>query len=385
MLTFSTLKSDLYRLAGVTSSSVRDDIEEAARLAILKGQERFVRFGDWSFLNQYQNVVYIPLAAPYETGTVTVTQDSKTVTGSGTAFTADMAGDFFQLDGGEIYEIRTFTSATSIELAIPYQSDTAADEDFKILKRFYPIPLDFVRPVASQAVLSTPGSMQELALDYNPNASFADLIQTGTPQWWGVIGNTRNADYYNTGTVTITTSGGVSTWTVSSGTLPTDSVDRYVRISGEDRFYRVKTRTNGTVFITYETYVNPSDQTSTQATASVWAMTPLSTQLISFSQIPNQRYIFKMPYIKRLPELLLDTDISPISYAGYDNAFLSCCRAEMVKDGRVAIRGDLIGPTVQNAEMALAEAWNDEVYAQSVKEQSAGGRFSRDQVGPSWL
>jgi hypothetical protein len=242
-----------------------------------------------------------------------------------------------------------------------------------------------VRPVASQAVLITPGSQEEQYLAYNDRASFGDLIEVGTPQWFGIVGNTRFADYYNTGTVTVATSAGVSTWTVSTGTLPTDSVDRSVRILGEDRFYRIKTRTDATHFVTYETYVNPDDQTNTQATASTWAMTPLSTQLISFSQVPSQRYIFKMPYIKRLPELLLDTDISPISYAGYDNAFLSCCRAEMVKDGRVAIRGDLIAPTVQNAEVALAEAWNDEVYAQTVKEQSQGGRFLRAQVGPSWM
>ncbi len=387
MLPLSVIKENLYQLVGTKASSSRDDIAEGIRVAILSAQQRFALAGDWEFLEQYQNFVYIPLIAPYETGTVTVTQDSKTVTGASTVWTSDMVGDFFQLDSGELYEIRSFTSATSIELAIPYQSATAATQDYRILKRYYNLPLDFLRPVAQSALLVQLGSgtSGEGIIDYNANASFSDPIETGTPQWYGIPGNNRTYDYYNTSTVTIATSGTTSTWTVAAGTLPLDAVDREVRIVGEDRPYRIKTRSSGSAFITYETYVNPDTLLGTQLTASSWAMTPKETKLISFSAVPSQRFIFKMPYIRKLPELLLDSDISPISLAGYDRALLACCRAEVVKNGRLAVRGDLIQSALVDATDALAEAWGQEVYSQTLKEQASGSRFTRKQTTPAWL
>lgn len=385
MLTFLSLKSDLYLLAGVAANTSRTDIIEAARLAILKAQQRFIQSGDWSFLEQYQDTVYIPLKPPTTTGTVTVTIDSKTVTGVGTTFTADMVGDYFRLTDNEFYEIRFFNSATSIELSIPYQSATAATQTFQILKRFYPLPLDFDRGVTEDARICTPGTNEEVTIDYDHEASFWDIMDTGKPQWYAYEGNSKNADYYNTGTVTIATAAGLSTWTVSSGTLPSDSVDRYVRVVGEDRPYRVKTRLGATTFTTYETYVNPANQTGTLAVATVWAMTPKTTSLIAFSRVPDQRYIFKMPYVKKPLELLLDTDVSLVSTMGYDRALLALARAEMAKDGRVAIRGDLIAPLMADAEAALADAWGSEIYDQTLRDQARGARHKRDQVGPSWL
>lgn len=386
MLTFKNIKDDLYRLSGTTSTSARTDIIEAVRLAILKGQQRFQLHGDWSFLNQWQDTVYIALGAPYTTGTIIVTQDSKTVTGTDTVWTNDMVGSYIQLTNQENYEIRSVESPTSLTLCIPYQGDTITTADtYAINKRFYPLPLDYMRPVARQAYLTQPGYLNVWTLDYNEDAAFSDYIQTNKPQWFSIIGNTKTVDYYNTSTVTIATTGTVSTWTIASGTLPTDIVDREVRISGEDRSYRIKTRSSATEFITYETYVNPSTQLYTQLTASNYAITPKPTMLIAFSTIPDQRYIFNMPYIKRLSEMLLDADVSPISSAGYDQALLALCRAELAKDARTAMNMDTVQNLVGDAEAALAEAWAAEQYAETIKLQSHGTRVSRSQTGPSWI
>lgn len=384
LLTNGVLKEDLARMVGTTSASARRDIEDAINSAISRAQEDFVNVGDWSFLSQYQDRVYIPLAAPYDTGTVTVTQDSKTITGSGTTWTKDMEGSFFAISENEVYEIRSFTSTTSLELAIPYQNDTASAQEYNIYKRFYNLPLNFSRPFGKEAKLAQPGG-NETAIAYSTDASFFDAIQTGKPAWFGIAGNQRGVDYYNTGTVTIATTGGVSTWTFSGATLPSDVVDREIRIVGESRSYYIKTRSSSSALITYNPYVNPEDGTNTQATASSYAITPADTQLIGFSHVPDQRYIFSMPYVKRLPELILDSDVSPIVLAGYSNAFLTLCRKKIAEDGRVAMRADLVATCIQAGEEGMKNAWDNECRSHALKMEDAFKRLPPIQQGPSWI
>jgi len=385
MLTYTDLLTDLYRLCGATSSTARSDIQDAVKSAVRRAQERFCLYGDWSFLHQYQDVVYIPLGAPYNTGTVDVTLDSKTVSGTSTTFTLDMEGSFFHLLNKEFYEIRTYTSATSIALAIPYQSATATAQSYEILKRFYPLPLNFLRPIAVEASLITPGSSAKEPIKYNREASFSGPMDKNKPSWFGIVGNTRRTDYFNTGTVTITTVGTTSTWTISTGTLPTDIVDREARVSGESRSYRIATRASATTFTTYDTYVNPSDSTNTLSSASSYAITPKETQLVGFSCIPDQRYIFELPYIKKLPDLIKGTDISEIVQAGYEDAFLSLCRELLARDGRVAMKGDLVESLINSSQIAMAEAWTSELQAQTAKDQASGRMVDRRQLGPAWI
>lgn len=385
LLTFANLKTDLAKMVGTTSSNSRNDISSSITSAIIRAQEDFVNYGDWSFLEQYTDRVYIPIAAPYTTGTISVTQDSKTVTGSGTTWTKDMEGSFLAIDEAEVYEIRSFTSTTSIDLAIPYQNDTASAQTYSIYKRFYNLPLNFSRPHGKDAKLLTPGSSSEVPIAYSVDASFSDAIVKGKPQWFGIAGNQRSNDYHNTGTVTITTTGGVSTWTFSSATLPTDIVDREIRIVGESRSYFIKTRSSSSAAITYDTYVNPADATNTLSTASSYAITPKETQLIGFSNVADQRYIFSMPYIKRLPEMILDSDVSPIVHAGYSNALLTLCRKKIAEDGRIAMRADLVQTCIAASEKAMADAWYSETHGEEMRMEGAMRRPDRIQQGPSWI
>lgn len=384
MLDLGDLKADLYQLIGVNANSARTDIQTAVSGAIRRGTEYFVNHGDWGFLHQLTDVVYIPIGVPYETGTVTVTIDSKAVTGSGTTFTKDMEGSFLLIGDTESYEIQSYVSATSITLSIPYQSATASAQTYSIYKRFYPLPLNLVRPLATQCKLQTPGSNTEIPLAYLADASFADRLQTGSPQWFGIQGNSRRGDYYNTGTVTIATSGTTSTWTVSSGTLPTDIVDREVRIVGESNAYRIATRGGATTFTTYQTYFNPADATSVISTAS-YAITPKDTKLIGFSHIADERRIFSMPYIRYPDEMIASTDISPIVQAGYEHAFLSVCRMILAYDGRTAMKGDQVAKLKDQADTALALAWTAEQHAAMLQGQASTYQDYRQQAGPSWL
>lgn len=385
MLNFSDIKTDLMNMLGSQSNTARADVTRAVKLAVQRAQEKFCMAYDWGFLEQLQDRVYIPLAAPYDTGTVDITQDNKTITGTGTTWTKDMEGSFFQVGSNEFYEIRTFSSTTSMILTIPYQNDTDTGEEYTIYKRFYPLPLNYLRPSARDAKLTIPGSNSENLIAYSRDASFADEIVEGQPTWFGIVGNTRANDYYNTSTVTVATSGTTSTWTVASGTLPTDIVDREVRIDGESNGYYIQTRSSATQFVTYNVYQNPSDGTNTQATASNFAITPKETQLIGFSHVPDQRYIMWLPYIKKPDDLIADTDVSIIVQAGYSDAFIAMCRRILAEDGRVALRADMVANLINASKDALDAAWASEQHAETMKMQGAVRILPRRQIGPSWI
>ncbi len=385
MLTYSDLKTDLYRMVGVKSSTARDDIVAAVKGAIRRAGETFVNYGDWAFLGQLTDVTYIPLETPYDTGSVTIAADSKSVTGVGTTFTKNMEGAFLVPDNLESYEIQSYSGATSLTLSIPYQGTALTENSYTIYRKFYDLPLNFVRPLARDAKLQQVGSNAEYSISYHPDAAFYSRIREGRPRFFSVQGNMRRNDYFNTGTVTVSTTSGTSTWTISTGTLPTDIVDREVRIAGETRAYRISARTGATTFTTYQTYYNPSDATSVVSAAS-YAITPSATKVLAISEIPeSDEYILCLPYIKALDEMIASTDISPIVMAGYEDAFLTMCRQKLAEDGRVSMRADLVTNLIAAGQAALANAWSQEQQAATHQWQGAVRREEAIQIGPSWL
>jgi hypothetical protein len=97
--------------------------------------------GRWSWLEEtYQ----IPLVSNYTTGTVTVTEDSATVTGDGTAWTAAMVGRQFRVEGvSGTYTIAARASGTSLTLDRAWARDTAAAQSYSIYQQIYALPSDF--------------------------------------------------------------------------------------------------------------------------------------------------------------------------------------------------------------------------------------------------
>jgi hypothetical protein len=70
----------------------------------------------------------------YDTGTVSVTNGSATVTGSGTAWSAAVnIGDAFYGPDDKIYEVQSVGSNTSITLADNYEGTTASGQSYKIV------------------------------------------------------------------------------------------------------------------------------------------------------------------------------------------------------------------------------------------------------------
>lgn len=69
----------------------------------------------------------------YTTGTVVVTNNDATITGTSTTFTAGMVGRWFKFDNdGDWYRLKTFTSTTEMELESVFEGSTATTNTYVI-------------------------------------------------------------------------------------------------------------------------------------------------------------------------------------------------------------------------------------------------------------
>lgn len=113
----------------------------------------------WSWLIKYGQFL---APASYSTGTVSVTNASDAVTGSGTTWTAAMVGRQFRVGtDAPIYTVASFISATSITLDAVYGGDTDATASYEIYQCFFTVPDDFSQFVT----LWDPQYNWQLALD----------------------------------------------------------------------------------------------------------------------------------------------------------------------------------------------------------------------------
>jgi hypothetical protein len=95
---------------------------------------------DWKWLYEKDTIV---TTARYNTGTVTVTEGSATVTGSGTTFTSAMEGRKFKVTGfEEIYTIESVDSTTQLTLDNEYNGDDDDEASYDIFEDEYSLPSD---------------------------------------------------------------------------------------------------------------------------------------------------------------------------------------------------------------------------------------------------
>lgn len=77
----------------------------------------------------------------YTTGTITATNGSTTITGSGTTFTAAMVGRYFKVNDetgdGNWYRITGYSSSTSITIENKYDGSTVSGKNYIIAEAFY--------------------------------------------------------------------------------------------------------------------------------------------------------------------------------------------------------------------------------------------------------
>jgi len=86
----------------------------------------------WTIYAKYRQVAQEMLADDYDTGTITVTNNSLIITGSGTTFTTTMIGRWILLPNGIWHKIQTFTNAISLALYKTYEGTTTVGATYTI-------------------------------------------------------------------------------------------------------------------------------------------------------------------------------------------------------------------------------------------------------------
>ena len=117
----------------------------------------------WSWLYGFDQFL---LPAEYETGTVVVTRNSTTVTGTSTVWTTEMVGRQFRIGTTSvIYTISSVESGTSLTLDKVWGGATASAQTYEIYLAYVTVPADF------QSFISVwdPNFNWQLALDFSQN------------------------------------------------------------------------------------------------------------------------------------------------------------------------------------------------------------------------
>jgi len=123
---------------------------------------------NWSALKKYGKIATIPI---YSTGTVDVTQDSTTVSGTDTVWTESMIGRYIYLPDGNWYKIAGVVSGTEITLEIAYIGDNDTGKTYTIMAIDYSLPSAFGKMLYMRRIVPS-----ALKIPNIPEITFVDFI-----------------------------------------------------------------------------------------------------------------------------------------------------------------------------------------------------------------
>lgn len=207
-----------YSITGTDAQSVLDKARALRRVNSIRSDINARFGGKWT--GQYKEG-WLPLVPVYGTGTVALTQGSRTATGSGTTWTSAMVGRKFLGPDSAYYKIAAVTSATSITLSQPYQGATVSSGgSYQIWKDEYDLHpnafsvIDFVNYI-------DPVQMREYT-NRQSRSLYPRATANETPRYYQIVGRKRNSVTYTVGTVTGTSDTRTLT---GSGTAFFDNVE----------------------------------------------------------------------------------------------------------------------------------------------------------------
>ena len=179
-------------LATTMVTEILDDLHDtslgtAAYRWINVAQEMLNDLGYWTHLESripYQ----FSFVAPYTTGTVSVSADGTTVTGSGTAWTSALhAGQVIVFYGNEnVYYIASVESTTSLTLNVAFIGTTLAAATYTIHTVNYALPSVISLPKIKDVCLQNPWKKLEFIEQRRRDKLAPNLLAaTGAP--WGYL------------------------------------------------------------------------------------------------------------------------------------------------------------------------------------------------------
>lgn len=313
MLTVLQMLREVSGRAGKKLEQTTDN-GESLKAVLLRGFNLYNK----DFNNRYLwpwrwKTLTLQTIANYETGTVSVTNGSRTVTGSGTSWTTAMEGRFFKLKReDELYKILSVPSATSLVLEKPYLEATGSGLAYLIWAKHY--VLDPEVPYVKHLHLSRWPHEADPIERRDMDSTFIRGYDEGFPEAWALSDINRKVVDYTAGSVSAsvnsrTLTGSATSWLdnayagseviVGGNTYNVESVDSDTQIT----------------FIQRVTAAIPSGTNYTLRTRN-------RTQIV-LSSVPDPAVNLYLRYPARQYELINDLDESPV-WEGMEHIVLDC-------------------------------------------------------------
>lgn len=186
-----------YTIDGASGQDPINKIRAQRRVNMIKADVISRYGGKWD-ANYREG--WLPLAALYNTGTISSTQNSNTVIGSGTVWDTSMNGSKILMNDGAYYKIASVLSTTSLVLTQPFQGISKPTATYQIWKDEYTIYPE-VLSLAGFVDYQLMGTLSE-AWPRNMKNSYPFPTSVELPTVYTVIGRKNSSSTYSTGTIT---------------------------------------------------------------------------------------------------------------------------------------------------------------------------------------
>jgi len=246
----------------------------------------------------YLNEKSIETVDNYNTGTVEVTNGSKTVDGTDTVWTAAMVGRKFRVQNERAYyKIAAFVSGTEITLEENYQGEDNSGLTYEIYKDEYRLAADVDKyKLIRQLENGTPLFSAHPALF---DSTYPTPENMGNPYIETMIGT--KLDTYTTGTVTATVNTNTITGSATALFTSVEGLGRTSKLRIGNNVYTVKSVDSATSITTYEVIV-------ATATDSTYEVT-LNNLVVQLYDIPDAQRLLYYRFFRKPAMLANDYDI----------------------------------------------------------------------------
>lgn len=297
----------------------------------------------WSFrYRNYRVVTDVDVTA----GTVSLTNGNRSVTGTSTSFLSSHVSWHIYFPGDSVqnwYKVRSYSSATSIELDVPYQGTTGSGKSY-ILRHF-----DYVLPTEQWDIGSVVATADNRPLSILEPIGTEVICPTplshGYPTALSIYGSDSTATVYSTGTVsgtinTVTLTGSATAWL--DNIFPGDKVT----IGSYD--YRVRSVDSDTQITLY----NNQQVTSSAAT---YTITRQFGRIVRVIFPSTNNYTIDIRALRKYAPLVNNNDTNELLYRYPNVVILKAASLELKQQNDLRSR-----EFEASAELALVRAKADD-------------------------
>lgn len=292
LVTRQEMVNEVLSKLGTTSTNIDATDLTSVQLRINQVQDFIFFDRDWEWRKR---TYYMTTQKPYSTGSVTVTENSRSVSGSGTVWTSAMKTGYLLVNGYS-YKIRSVTNGTTLLLEAPYPGSTESSKDYQIIFPNYHLPHEI------EGIISV--KLAGCYIDVKTRDQLClGLDSVASPQECA-FGDRASEDYYNDGTVTVTN--GSATVTGGSTAFDSSMEGMSFRVNDFSKPYIIKTVDSPTQLTLRDKYEG------TGASGKSYAISPVGTAMISFRSAPDDYYFVEIEALIGSDKLVSDTAYSLI-------------------------------------------------------------------------